>query len=81
MSWNSRSKLNFAQCCTPIDTHKIRVHSQKKKKTFKLYPEGCLVKWWMMHLFFCESPSLEMNFCYPSLNLGCGYFLGKAQPP
>jgi hypothetical protein len=24
---------------------------------------------------------LELNFCYPSLNLGCGYFLGKAQQP
>jgi hypothetical protein len=36
---------------------------------------------WMMHLFSCESPSLELNFCYPSLNLSCGYFLGKAQPP
>jgi hypothetical protein len=25
--------------------------------------------------------SLEMNFCYPSLNLDCGYFPGKVQPP
>jgi hypothetical protein len=34
-----------------------------------------------MHLFSCEYTSLELNFCYPSLNLGCGYFLGKAQHP
>jgi hypothetical protein len=35
----------------------------------------------MTHLFSCESSSLELNFCYPSLNLSCGYFLGKAQTP
>jgi hypothetical protein len=38
------------------------VHFQKKKekkKTFKLYPEGYPVEWWMIHLFFCESPSLQ----------------------
>jgi hypothetical protein len=35
----------------------------------------------MMHLFSCDSPSLELNFCYPSLNLSCGYFLGKAPSP
>jgi hypothetical protein len=38
------------------------------------------MEWWMMHLFSCESPSLELNFCYSSLNLSCGYFLGKAHP-
>jgi hypothetical protein len=48
---------------------------------FKLYPEGYLVEWWMMHLFSCESSSLELNFCYSSLNLNCGYFLEKAQYP
>jgi hypothetical protein len=72
MSWNSRSKLNFAQCCKQIDTHKIRVHSQKN--LLKPQPEGYLVEWWMMHLFSCESSPLEVNFCYPSLNLSCGYF-------
>jgi hypothetical protein len=35
----------------------------------------------MMHLSSCEFHSLELKFCYPSLNLGCGYFLGKAQNP
>jgi hypothetical protein len=34
-----------------------------------------------MHLFSCEFPSLELNFCFTSLNLSCGYFLGKAQLP
>jgi hypothetical protein len=81
MSWNSRSKLNFAQCFKQIHTHThTRVYSQKKK-LFKPYPEGYPVEWWMMHLFSCEYTSLELNFCYPSLNLGCGYFLGKAQHP
>jgi hypothetical protein len=35
----------------------------------------------MMHLFSCESPSLEMNFCYPYLNLSCGCFPGRAKAP
>jgi hypothetical protein len=52
-----------------------------KKPLFKPYPEDYLAQWWMMPLFSCESPSLELNFCYPSLKLGCGYFPGKAQTP
>jgi hypothetical protein len=62
---------------THTHTHKIRVYSQKK--SFKLYPEGYLVEWWIMHLFSFESASSELNFCYLSLNFGCGYFPGKAQ--
>jgi hypothetical protein len=52
------------------------MHSQKKEK-LKLYPEDYPVEWWMMQLFSCESPSLDLNFCYLSLNLTCSYFLGK----
>jgi hypothetical protein len=83
MSWNSRSKLNFSQCFKQIHTHthKIRVHFQKKPNIFKPYPEGCLVEWWMIHLFSCESPSLKLNFCYLSFNLSYSYFPGKAQHP
>jgi hypothetical protein len=77
MSWNSRKKLNFAQHCKQIGTHTIRVHAQKN--LFKPQPEGYPVEWWMMHLFFCESTSLELNFCYSSLDLSCGYFQGWAQ--
>jgi hypothetical protein len=51
------------------------------EKSFKLYSEGYLVEWWMIHLFSCESHSLELNFCYPSLNLGCVFSWEKAQPP
>jgi hypothetical protein len=41
------------------------------------------VEWRIIHLFSCESPSLELNFCYLFINLGCGFFPGKAQltPP
>jgi hypothetical protein len=41
------------------------------KKLLKSYSKGYSVEWWMMSLFFCESPSLDLNFCYPSLNFGC----------
>jgi hypothetical protein len=37
------------------------------------------VEWWIMHLFSFESPSLELNFCYLSINLCCGSFQGRAQ--
>jgi hypothetical protein len=41
------------------------VHSQEKKKTFKLYPdnpEGYPVEWWMMHLFSWEFPPFGNEF-------------------
>jgi hypothetical protein len=34
-----------------------------------------------MCLFSCESPFLELNFCYSSLNLGCVYFPRKRLSP
>jgi hypothetical protein len=65
---------------THTHTHTIRVHAQKKKKpNFQIIPRG--LSGGMVDLFSCESPSLEMNFCYPSLNLSCGYFPEKAQTP
>jgi hypothetical protein len=67
ISWNSRSKLNLAQCFKQVDTHKIKVYSQKK--ILKLYPESYLVEWWMMHLVSCEFSSLKLNFYYPPLTL------------
>jgi hypothetical protein len=35
----------------------------------------------MMHLFSYDSPSLELNFCYPFLNLGCICFPRKSSTP
>jgi hypothetical protein len=35
----------------------------------------------MMHLFSCESPSLELNFWHLSLNLSCGLFPEKSSTP
>jgi hypothetical protein len=81
MIWNSRSKLKIAQCFKQTDTYNISVHSQKKKKSFKLYPEGYLMEWLMMHLFSWESPSMDLNFLLSTSNFGCGCFPGKAQPP
>jgi hypothetical protein len=81
MSWNSRSKLNFSQWRKQIDTHrhKIRVHSQKY--LLKPYPEGNTVEWWMMHLFSCKSPSLEVIFVTHPLTLVVAISPGKVQPP
>jgi hypothetical protein len=81
VSWNFRSKLNFVQCFRQIDTFTHLECTLKKNKKLKLYPEGYPVEWWMMHPLFCESHSLEPNFCYLCLNLSFGYLPGKAQPP
>jgi hypothetical protein len=51
------------------------------EKPLKSCLEGYPSEWWMMHLFSCESPSLELTFCYPSLNLGVTISSGKDQPP
>jgi hypothetical protein len=76
MSWNSRSKLNFAQCCKQNDTCK------KCEWTFrKPCLKSCLVEWWMIHLFSCKSPSLKLNFCYPHLNLSYGLPWEKSNSP
>jgi hypothetical protein len=43
MIWNSRSKLNFAQCFKEIHhppTHTLRGHPQKKRKNFKIILRG-----------------------------------------
>jgi hypothetical protein len=81
MSWNSRNKLNFAQYFKQIDTHK-ELECSVKKKLLKLYQRASWWNgWWMMHLFSCQSPSLELNFCCPSLNFICGYFPRNSTPP
>jgi hypothetical protein len=82
MSWNSRSKLNFAQCFKQIDTytHTIGVHSQKQKP-FKIIPRGLSSGMVDDASVFCESLSSEQKFCYPSFNLSCVYFLGSPSPP
>jgi hypothetical protein len=82
MSWNSRSKLNFVQYCKQIDTH-THTHTHTKldctlrKKILNLVQR---VSCRMVDdaSFSCESPSLDLNFCYPSLNLGCIYFPRKS---
>jgi hypothetical protein len=63
MGWNSRSKLNFVHCFKPIHTHtQLECTLKKRKKKFKLYPEGYLVEWWMMHLFSWESSPFGTEF-------------------
>jgi hypothetical protein len=51
----------------------------KKKKNFYIISKGLFHGMVDMLLFSCKSFSLELNFCYQSFNLSCGYFLGKAQ--
>jgi hypothetical protein len=65
-------------------THTKLECTLKKKKDFKIIPRGIILGILGMvadaSVLVCESPSLVLNFCYPSLNLSCGYFPGKAHP-
>jgi hypothetical protein len=52
------------------------------RKTFLNHNQRAI--WWNDGSCICslvESPSLELNFCCPSLNLSCGDFPGTAQLP
>jgi hypothetical protein len=64
---------------THTHTH-LKCTLKKKEKIFKLYPEGYPVEWWVMYLFFWESPFGTEFFVIHPLTSVVTISWGKLKP-